>query len=273
MRKKRLDLSSTYATAETGKVAQTGGTGRADPPQRELFAAPVADHFQLAFEASPAGKLIVDGSGTIKLVNAQIERMFGYSRDELLNQPIEILLPERYRGGHPEKRTGFFAAPTTRLMGANRDLFGRRKDGSEFHVEIGLNPYEASEGRCVLAVIIDISERKRVRRNFGAARNRSASWSAASGTMHSSCDWISTAADRELECRRRAHTRVQSQRSDRTADARVSIRLGRKRGPSRRGSGGGGNRGQIGPRMLAPAEEWHAVLGRFGGDVAAKSSQ
>jgi len=136
-------------------------TGQVAPWHEESATASHIDHFQLAFEASPAGKVIVDPSGIIKLVNAQIERMFGYSREELVAQPIEILLPERYRESHPELRRGFFAAPKARLMGAGRDLFGRRKDGTEFHVEIGLNPYETSEGRFVLAVIIDISERKR----------------------------------------------------------------------------------------------------------------
>lgn len=153
-------MSSTYATQETGKAAGSDKTDQADPRQKELFASPLTDHFQLAFEASPAGKLIVDGTGHIVLVNTQIERMFGYARDELAKQPIEILLPVRYRKDHPGQRAGFFAAPMARRMGAGRDLFGRRKDGSEFHVEIGLNPYETSEGRFVLAAIIDISERK-----------------------------------------------------------------------------------------------------------------
>ena len=79
------------------------------------------------------------------MVNAQTERMFGYSRNEPLGQPIEMLVPERYRHHHPGPRTTFFAGPASRAMGAGRDLYGLRKDGSEFPVDIGLNPIETDE--------------------------------------------------------------------------------------------------------------------------------
>ena len=119
------------------------------------------ERFRVVVEASPSGILMIDGGGEITLVNAQTEELFGYKRAELLGRPLEILLPERYRGSHPDLRTSFFGHPSIRAMGAGRDLYGRRKDGSEVAVEIGLRPIETSEGLLVLATIIDITERKR----------------------------------------------------------------------------------------------------------------
>lgn len=104
---------------------------------------------------------MVNAAGRITLVNSQTEQLFGYSRSELLGQPLEMLVPERYREAHPFHRSGFFDYPSTRAMGAGRDLYGRRKDGSEVPVEIGLRPIETTEGLLVLASIIDITERKR----------------------------------------------------------------------------------------------------------------
>ena len=97
----------------------------------------------------------------MELINRETERLFGYSREELLGKPIELLVPHRLRGRHPGHRTDFFANPQTRAMGAGRDLFGVRKDGTEMSVEIGLNPIETDEGLFVLASVVDITERKR----------------------------------------------------------------------------------------------------------------
>ena len=96
-----------------------------------------------------------------RAVNAQNRRIIGYSRDELLGQPIEMLVPERFRGIIFGYRNGFIAAPTARPMGSGRDLFGLRKDKSEFPVEIGLKPLETEQGLMVLGTIVDITERKR----------------------------------------------------------------------------------------------------------------
>ncbi|HBB96467.1 MAG TPA: hypothetical protein DC054_13855 [Blastocatellia bacterium] len=112
-------------------------------------------------EAAPSAMLIVDDRGRMTLVNAQLERLFGYERAELLDQPVEMLVPERYRNVHSGHRANFFHSPSTRAMGAGRDLYGRRKDGSEVPIEIGLNPIRTDKGAFVLASIIDISERKR----------------------------------------------------------------------------------------------------------------
>jgi PAS domain S-box-containing protein len=105
--------------------------------------------------------VMIDREGKIVLVNREIERLFGYARDELLGRPIELLVPERLRGRHPGFRDSFFASPQARSMGAGRDLFGVRKDGRELPVEIGLNPLETDEGLFVLASVVDITERKR----------------------------------------------------------------------------------------------------------------
>ncbi len=117
--------------------------------------------FRAAVESSPAGMVMVDSGGRIVLVNREVERMFGWDREELMGETIEILVPERFRGRHPGFRDGFFQDPDTRPMGAGRDLYGLRRDGTEIPVEIGLNPIETEEGTFVLSSIVDISARKR----------------------------------------------------------------------------------------------------------------
>jgi PAS domain S-box-containing protein len=116
--------------------------------------------FGLVVEAAPNAMVMVNRAGEIVMVNAQAERVFGYPRAELVGQPVEMLVPKRFRRQHPGLRTAFFADPHPRPMGAGRDLYGRRKDGSEFPVEIGLNPIETDEGPMVLSAIVDITERK-----------------------------------------------------------------------------------------------------------------
>jgi PAS domain S-box-containing protein len=115
--------------------------------------------FQLATEASPSGTVLVDHQGRILLVNAHIEGLFGYARDELIGKAVDILVPERFARAHASDRANFFAAPQARAMGAGRELFGRRKDGNEFPVEIGLNPIQTPHGLVVLANVVDISAR------------------------------------------------------------------------------------------------------------------
>jgi PAS domain S-box-containing protein len=122
--------------------------------------------FRQVVEYSPSAIVMVDKAGVIAMVNAQTEKMFGYPRAELLGQSMDKLVPERFRGGHPVLRQGFFTAPNARAMGAGRDLYALRKDGSEFPVEIGLNPIETEEGPMVLSAIVDITERKRLERRF-----------------------------------------------------------------------------------------------------------
>jgi PAS domain S-box-containing protein len=118
------------------------------------------ERFRLVVEAAPNAMVMSDRAGAIVMVNAQAERVFGHSRAELLGQPVEMLVPERFRARHLGMRGTFSADPRPRPMGVGRELFGLRKDGSEFPVEIGLNPIEVEEGQMVLSAIVDISERK-----------------------------------------------------------------------------------------------------------------
>lgn len=124
------------------------------------------ERFRLVVEAAPNSMIMVDKDGKVVLANLQTEKLFGYARSELMGQPIEILVPERYRSRHPGHRTGFFNNPQTRSMGAGRELYGRKKDGTEVPIEIGLNPIQTADGLFVLASIIDISERKRLETDF-----------------------------------------------------------------------------------------------------------
>lgn len=115
----------------------------------------------LAIESAPAAMIMVDAQGTIVMVNALTERVLGYSRSELVGRPVELLMPARVIHRHRRDRTAFLADPRHRPMGAGRDLFAKRKDGSEIPVEIGLAPIQGTGGTFVLAAITDITERKR----------------------------------------------------------------------------------------------------------------
>lgn len=116
----------------------------------------------MALEAAPTGMLLVDEAGRIALANDYVLRLFGYERDALLGQPVEVLVPVRYEH-HAALRGGYLGggAPTPRMMGQGRDLAGRRRDGSEVPVEIGLNPMSTPEGVFVLCSVVDITERLR----------------------------------------------------------------------------------------------------------------
>jgi PAS domain S-box-containing protein len=113
-------------------------------------------------QSATEGILVIDASGRITLVNAAGERMFGYDPDELLGQPLEVLLPDRLHDTHRDHRARYFAGPRVRPMGSGLDLAGRRKDGTELPVEISLSYVQSSEGMSAMALITDITERKRV---------------------------------------------------------------------------------------------------------------
>ncbi len=156
----RADATRTAAAAATLLKADRRALNKRKLPE---------EPFRLAIEAAPTGMLMMDGTGTIVLVNAQIEHLFGYARDELLGQRIEKLVPERFRSHHPDLRNAFLGDPSTRAMGAGRELYGLRKDGTEVPIEIGLNPLRTPEGEFVLSSVVDITERKHLEDRFRLA--------------------------------------------------------------------------------------------------------
>jgi PAS domain S-box-containing protein len=120
--------------------------------------------FRLAVEACPSGMVMADSDGKIVMINTETEHLFGYSRNELVGQSVDILVPERLRMKHMCTRHRFMSAPECRPTGGGRDLFGCRKNGSEFLIEVGLNPIHTGDQLMVLSVIVDISQRKRTER-------------------------------------------------------------------------------------------------------------
>ncbi len=146
----------TFAVARAIPESSTDGFPMTDPKGESAG----ERRFRLVVEAAPNAMVMIDPAGKIVMVNTQAERVFGYSRSELVGQPVELLVPERFRNHHPELRRTFLADPQPRPMGAGRELYGLKKDGSEFPVEIGLNPIEIDEGTMVLSAVVDITERK-----------------------------------------------------------------------------------------------------------------
>lgn len=120
-------------------------------------------------ETAPDAMLIVDGHGAILLANSQTEQLFGYNREELIGQPVEMLMPARFRGAHAQHRIEFFAVPRLRPMGTGLDLYGLRRDGSEFPVEISLSPFASEGGILVASSIRDVSDRKRAEQELRRA--------------------------------------------------------------------------------------------------------
>ena len=150
----RLEISLSALQLDDAKLVMSA--------VRDISARYKADQqFKQLLESAPDAIVIVDGTGKIIIVNSQTQKLFGYSREDLVGQNIELLLPARYREKHPDHRTRFFADARVRPMGLGLALYGCRKDGTEFPVEISLSPLETESGVLVSSAIRDISERKR----------------------------------------------------------------------------------------------------------------
>jgi PAS domain S-box-containing protein len=142
------------------------------------------DLARLAFDLSPSGMLAIDAEGTIVLVNRETERLFGWSRDELIGRSVETLVPPSARAVHPGHRHNFDADPRSRPMGVGRELHGVRRDGTEFPVEIGLNPVTLGDRRFVFASIVDITSRRAMEESLRRSQKLEAVGVLAGGIAH-----------------------------------------------------------------------------------------
>src|SRR6266849_1687543 len=149
-------------TAELGQRTVELGQSNDRMQEELLLRRQAEDKFRILFESAPEAILIADANGKIALVNAKTEQLFGYRREELIGNLVDVLVPERFREPHSSYRAGYSAEPVARPMGKGRELAGRRKDGGEFPVEISLNPIQTREGLLISSSITDISERLRV---------------------------------------------------------------------------------------------------------------
>jgi PAS domain S-box-containing protein len=160
-------------------------------PSRAVKATPTRDArriqpdalFRAVLDSAPDAIAVIDASGRIVLANAQTEGLFGYTAHELLGAPVDLLLPERLRAAHVAHRATYRVGPRTRPMGDGLDLVGRRKDGTEFPVEISLSPVATDDGMLITAIVRDVTERKAVLARERQARREAEESLALLGTI------------------------------------------------------------------------------------------
>ncbi len=153
--KRLMDWYNTTIQGEAGQIIGTLSSG-VDITQHRW----AEEKFRRLVENAPDAIVIIDEAEEIVLVNGRAESLFGYTRSELLGQPLELLIPERLRTTHRRHLNGYFQAPKTRLMGSSLEIYGLHKEGYEFPAEISLNPLETEEGMMVSSTIRDVSERQ-----------------------------------------------------------------------------------------------------------------
>ena len=154
-----VEISLSTLSTEEGPMVMSAVRDLTDRKKAE-------QKFRSLLESAPDAMVIIGHDGKIELVNSQTEKLFGYQREELLGQLVEILVPERFHAKHPDHRTSFFAQPRARSMGVGLELNARRRDGTEFPVEISLSPLETEEGVLVSSAIRDITERKQLEKTI-----------------------------------------------------------------------------------------------------------
>ncbi|MDP6720987.1 MAG: PAS domain S-box protein [Pirellulaceae bacterium] len=169
---------------------------------------------ELAIEAALFGMVMVNRDGVMVMVNSRTEMMFGYQRDELLGQQIEMLVPQRFRPGHPQLRQQYFQNPQPRPLGEGRYLFGVRSDGSEFPVELGLSPLETDEGLFVLAAVLDVTERKKEADEQARITHELKETQRASVNLMQDMERERTDAEKARAAAERAHAEAEQARTD-----------------------------------------------------------
>lgn len=150
----------------TGQEEKERSQKTAEPPYDQTYQKLPKEEFQRILEAIPDAILIINKEGIIIFINNQTEKIFNYKKDELLGQPVEILIPEPYRSQHPKHREDYFSSPHVRPMGTGMELYGMRKNGEHFPVEISLSPFDMDQDKMALATIHDITDRKRFERTL-----------------------------------------------------------------------------------------------------------
>ena len=155
-----VEISLSPIETDDGRLVASAIRDITDRKRAEAKVAELNDRFRALLETAPDAMVLVGDDGRMVLVNAQTEKLFGYARAELLGNTVDMLVPPRFRGKHPQQRSQYFADPKVRPMGVGLELYGLRKDSSEFPVEISLSPIETDDGRLVSSAIRDITDRK-----------------------------------------------------------------------------------------------------------------